>query len=411
MAVFGGPAPAPSTPPSGASAGDGGLIAFVSDRDGNHEVYAMNANGTGQTNLTNNPGVDSGPSWSPDGRKIAFVDALKCQLPLEGIGHSAAPTGGITIQEWLDMGAVAPDHDADGVPTAEDNCPLTANPDQSDNDGDGFPGSQPASTDTFGGDACDPDDDNDGIADGADNCPLVLNPSQADSDSGGVGDARDNCPSVSNTRQTDSDSDGVGDACEPTPTLTPTRTPTLVPTPAVTPTALPEVGTPAVVIPMLVGWNFRCYRGEETSIEGAIGGIADNVLAVYTLNSDQGFDRWFPGRPDISNMMILKSYDQLFVLMSAPERWEQLLTALQPSVDLVEGWNSVCYAGRTKPAQEATEGIVGKFSILYTFLDTQAWARYVPERPEPSDISQLQQFDAVLVLITQGGGTTWVFEP
>ena len=32
----------------------------------------MNADGTNQVNLTNNPGNDSMPAWSPDGKHIAF---------------------------------------------------------------------------------------------------------------------------------------------------------------------------------------------------------------------------------------------------------------------------------------------------------------------------------------------------
>ena len=38
-------------------------IAFGSDRDGNGEIYVMDADGNNQRNLTNNPAVDSGPSW------------------------------------------------------------------------------------------------------------------------------------------------------------------------------------------------------------------------------------------------------------------------------------------------------------------------------------------------------------
>ena len=52
-----------------------GKIAFVSGRDGNFEVYVMNADGSGQTNLTNNPDVDFLPAWSPDGSRIAFESA------------------------------------------------------------------------------------------------------------------------------------------------------------------------------------------------------------------------------------------------------------------------------------------------------------------------------------------------
>jgi Tol biopolymer transport system component len=49
-----------------------GRIAFVSDRDGNLEIYVMNADGSGITNLTNHPGEDRDPAWSPDGTRIAF---------------------------------------------------------------------------------------------------------------------------------------------------------------------------------------------------------------------------------------------------------------------------------------------------------------------------------------------------
>ena len=45
----------------------------MSDRDGDHEIYVMNADGTGVTRLTNNQRDNYGPSWSPDGRRIAFV--------------------------------------------------------------------------------------------------------------------------------------------------------------------------------------------------------------------------------------------------------------------------------------------------------------------------------------------------
>jgi len=47
-------------------------IAFVSDRDGDGEIYVMGADGSNQTRLTNNPATDWTPSWSPDGSKIAL---------------------------------------------------------------------------------------------------------------------------------------------------------------------------------------------------------------------------------------------------------------------------------------------------------------------------------------------------
>jgi len=51
---------------------DGSRVAFVSLRDGNAEIYVMNADGSGSTRLTNDPLSDGRPSFTPDAQTIVF---------------------------------------------------------------------------------------------------------------------------------------------------------------------------------------------------------------------------------------------------------------------------------------------------------------------------------------------------
>ncbi len=48
-------------------------IAFVSERDGNSEIYVINPDGSGLRNLSQHPADDTLPKWSPDGSRIAFL--------------------------------------------------------------------------------------------------------------------------------------------------------------------------------------------------------------------------------------------------------------------------------------------------------------------------------------------------
>ena len=52
---------------------DGSRIAFTTRRDGNDEIYVMNADGSNPVNLTNHEATDIEPAWSPDGNRIAFT--------------------------------------------------------------------------------------------------------------------------------------------------------------------------------------------------------------------------------------------------------------------------------------------------------------------------------------------------
>src|SRR5438552_1322694 len=52
--------------------GASGKIAFVTNKDGNDEIYAVNADGSDPVDLSNNPASDIDPAWAPGGGKIVF---------------------------------------------------------------------------------------------------------------------------------------------------------------------------------------------------------------------------------------------------------------------------------------------------------------------------------------------------
>jgi Tol biopolymer transport system component len=58
--------------PRNADAAANGKIAFESKRDGNSEIYSMNADGTSPSNLSRSGSIENSASWAPDGNRVAF---------------------------------------------------------------------------------------------------------------------------------------------------------------------------------------------------------------------------------------------------------------------------------------------------------------------------------------------------
>ena len=91
---------------------DGKRIAFVSDRDGNKEIYVMNADGNEQIDLTRDPSEDWTPAWSPDGTMIAFSSYRDGNWEI----YMMAPDGSEVTRLTQDSGA---DYDPSWSPNGQ----------------------------------------------------------------------------------------------------------------------------------------------------------------------------------------------------------------------------------------------------------------------------------------------------
>jgi dipeptidyl aminopeptidase/acylaminoacyl peptidase len=84
---------------------DGERLAFMSDRDGDPEIYVMNRDGTGQTRLTANPAWDLDPTWSPDGSRIAFTSTRDGNPEIYVMNADGTGQSRLTVDPAIDQQA------------------------------------------------------------------------------------------------------------------------------------------------------------------------------------------------------------------------------------------------------------------------------------------------------------------
>jgi Tol biopolymer transport system component len=85
-------------------------IVFASDRDGDLEIYVMDADGSNLRQLTFNNVIDDKPSWSKDGRKIAFESNLDGDFEIVVIDADGSNLRQLTFNSVDDWGpAWSPD--------------------------------------------------------------------------------------------------------------------------------------------------------------------------------------------------------------------------------------------------------------------------------------------------------------
>jgi Tol biopolymer transport system component len=80
---------------------DGRRIAFVVNvAEGNNDIFVADIDGSGRFNVTNAPGSQYLPRWSPDGARIAYVTS-KPGESLRGVGVSDVATRKLTVTVQL----------------------------------------------------------------------------------------------------------------------------------------------------------------------------------------------------------------------------------------------------------------------------------------------------------------------
>ncbi len=75
---------------------DGETIAFSSDRDGDFEIYVMRADGTDVVKLTGNEAEDRQPRWQPNGEWLTYVSDVNGQWDLFAISADGAEVRQLT---------------------------------------------------------------------------------------------------------------------------------------------------------------------------------------------------------------------------------------------------------------------------------------------------------------------------
>jgi len=195
----------------------------------------------------------------------------------------------------------------------------------------------------------------------------------------------------------------------PTPTPTPTATATATPTPSATPGPTRTVTIPAG------SWANFAWTGDSSPQAVADCFGAGKVAVMYRLDAASGsFHRWIGGRDDLSNMGDVQRFDALLALNASA----QPATCTMPD-DVVPHsftfpagrWANFAWLAFSFPAEVAPEACSeGSIAVIYR-LDaaTRTFQRWIRGRPELSNMTDVQPYDALLALNASGQPSTCTF--
>ena len=182
---------------------------------------------------------------------------------------------------------------------------------------------------------------------------------------------------------------------------TPTPPPTPTPTPTATPGATPTPTGPARTLQWSPGWQNATWSGASTPAE-VFACAAGKYAAAYRYVAG-GLERYFPDRPDISNMNPLAQFDAFLILITQPVTCTMPVAADTGSSRTLQwgvGWHNEGWSGAdATPPQDAFACAGGSYAAAYRFTDA-GLERYFPGRPDISNMGPLNKYDAFLILLT-----------
>lgn len=84
-------------------------VAFSSNRSGSFDIHVMDADGQNVTRLTSDPGSETEPAWTPDGRRIVHTASVNGMTQVASIGIDGADARVLTSAAGNQAPAVSPD--------------------------------------------------------------------------------------------------------------------------------------------------------------------------------------------------------------------------------------------------------------------------------------------------------------
>ncbi len=82
----------------------GNHIVFVSDRDGDRNIYVMQADGSNEHRITGHSAADYEPEWSPNGRWILFLSKRGGQVDLHVVRRDGTDHRRLTNDSGVEEG-------------------------------------------------------------------------------------------------------------------------------------------------------------------------------------------------------------------------------------------------------------------------------------------------------------------